>query len=114
MLLKIKDLNFSYSDKEIFCSFDLNAPAGKIIHINGPSGAGKTTLLHLIAGIQSPQSGVITLGEEVFFNNKQIKIEQLEKLINEKNDEDFDLIKENVLKGNKNNMPLWLKSYHGR
>ena len=71
MLLKIKDLNFNYPDKEIFHSFDLKAPAGKIIHINGPSGAGKTTLLHLIAGIQSPQSGAITLGEEVFFNNEQ-------------------------------------------
>ena len=71
MFLEIKDLNFNYPDKEIFRSFDLHAPAGKIIHINGPSGAGKTTLLHLIAGIQSPQSGVITLGEEVFFNNKQ-------------------------------------------
>ena len=71
MLLKIKDLNFNYPDKEIFSSFDLQAPAGKIIHINGPSGAGKTTLLHLIAGIQSPQTGAITLGEEVFFNNDQ-------------------------------------------
>ena len=71
MLLKIKDLNFNYPDKEIFSAFDLQAPAGKIIHINGPSGAGKTTLLHLIAGIQSPQTGAITLGEEVFFNNDQ-------------------------------------------
>jgi iron(III) transport system ATP-binding protein len=71
MLLEIKGLNFKYSDKEIFQSFDLQAPPGKILHINGASGAGKTTLLHLIAGIQSPQSGAITLGEEVFFNNKQ-------------------------------------------
>ena len=71
MLLEIKGLNFNYSDKEIFQSFDLKAPPGKILHLNGPSGAGKTTLLHLIAGIQSPQSGVITLGEEVFYDNKQ-------------------------------------------
>ena len=71
MLLKIKDLNFNYPDKEIFQSFDLKAPPGKILHLNGPSGAGKTTLLHLIAGIQSPQSGAITLGEEVFYDNKQ-------------------------------------------
>ena len=71
MLLEIKGLNFNYPDKEIFQSFDLKAPPGKILHLNGPSGAGKTTLLHLIAGIQSPQSGVITLGEEVFYNNKQ-------------------------------------------
>ena len=71
MLLEIKDLNFNYPDKEIFQSFDLKAPPGKILHLNGPSGAGKTTLLHLIAGIQSPQSGAITLGEEVFYNNDQ-------------------------------------------
>ena len=71
MLLEIKDLNFNYPDKEIFQSFDLKAPPGKILHLNGPSGAGKTTLLHLIAGIQSPQSGAITLGEEVFYDNKQ-------------------------------------------
>jgi iron(III) transport system ATP-binding protein len=71
MLLEIKGLNFNYPGKEIFQSFDLKAPPGKILHLNGPSGAGKTTLLHLIAGIQSPQSGAITLGEEVFYNNKQ-------------------------------------------
>ena len=71
MLLEIKGLNFNYPDKEIFQSFDLKAPPGKILHLNGPSGAGKTTLLHLIAGIQSPQSGAITLGEEVFYDNNQ-------------------------------------------
>ena len=71
MLLEIKGLNFNYPDKEIFQSFDLKARPGKILHLNGPSGAGKTTLLHLIAGIQSPQSGAITLGEEVFYDNKQ-------------------------------------------
>ena len=71
MLLEIKGLNFNYPDKEILHSFDLKAPPGKILHLNGPSGAGKTTLLHLIAGIQSPQSGSITLGEEVFYDNNQ-------------------------------------------
>ena len=71
MLLEIKGLNFNYPDKEIFKSFDLKALPGKILHLNGPSGAGKTTLLHLIAGIQSPQGGVITLGEEVFYHKKQ-------------------------------------------
>ena len=71
MLLEIKGLNFNYPDKEIFQSFDLKALPGRILHLNGPSGAGKTTLLHLIAGIQSPQSGAITLGEEVFYDNKQ-------------------------------------------
>ena len=47
---------------------------------------------------------------KIYFKSKQIKIEQLEKLINEKNDEDFDLIKENVLKGNRNNTNNLLSS----
>ncbi len=47
---------------------------------------------------------------KIFFQNKQIKSEQIDKLINEKSDEDFDLIKENVLKGNKNNTNNLLSS----
>lgn len=34
----------------------------------GPSGAGKSTLLDCIAGLQTPDAGRISLGEEVFFD----------------------------------------------
>ena len=34
----------------------------------GPSGAGKSTLLDCIAGLQTPDSGEIRLGEEIFFD----------------------------------------------
>ena len=43
-------------------SFD--AEPGESIALLGPSGCGKTTLLRLIAGLERPSAGSITIGEE--------------------------------------------------
>ena len=40
-------------------SFDI--PAGEFLALMGPSGSGKTTLLNLIAGIDRPSAGTITV-----------------------------------------------------
>lgn len=51
-------------------SFELEA--GKVLGISGPSGSGKTTLLRVIAGLEVPDSGSVTVdgrvlsGEGVF------------------------------------------------
>ena len=37
--------------------------------IYGPSGAGKTSLLRMLAGLMRPDSGSITIGEEVWFDS---------------------------------------------
>ena len=42
-------------------SFDI--PQGEFLALQGPSGSGKTTLLNLIAGIDRPTNGTITVGE---------------------------------------------------
>ena len=44
---------------------DLLIPPGSVVALTGSSGSGKSTLLHLIAGIDRPDAGSITVGETV-------------------------------------------------
>src|SRR5436305_8475774 len=40
----------------------LNVAPGELVCVVGASGCGKTTLLHMLAGLDSPTSGVIEVG----------------------------------------------------
>ena len=41
----------------------ITVPCGEILSIVGPSGCGKTTLLNIIAGIELPTSGAVTISK---------------------------------------------------
>jgi multiple sugar transport system ATP-binding protein len=43
--------------------FNLTVPSPRMVVLVGPSGCGKTTLLRMIAGLETPTSGTINLGE---------------------------------------------------
>lgn len=60
------DLNLQkkFSSSEDFrLNVSLMVPQGTFLAIQGPSGAGKTTLLRLIAGLEKPDSGHLTVGD---------------------------------------------------
>ena len=59
-LLKVENLKFNYSDKELFndVSFQLNAKEHAVLV--GRNGAGKTTLFDLLVGNISPDKGTIS------------------------------------------------------
>jgi putative ABC transport system ATP-binding protein len=46
---------------EVLHHIDLNVPEGDFLALMGPSGSGKTTLLNMIAGIDTPSQGSVTI-----------------------------------------------------
>lgn len=55
------------SDREVRAvnELDLRCEPGELISLCGPSGCGKTTALRLVAGLETPTSGEIYLGEKL-------------------------------------------------
>jgi putative ABC transport system ATP-binding protein len=46
---------------DVLRDVSIEAPAGQVTAVVGPSGSGKTSLLHLLAGLDRPTSGTVTL-----------------------------------------------------
>lgn len=57
------------AEGSILAHFDLTLRKGEFVTLFGTSGAGKTTLLRLIAGLEQPDSGMIDVEGEVWFDS---------------------------------------------
>jgi len=66
--LIVKDVALRLGDNEILKGVSVAVPAGEVVALLGPSGSGKTTLLRAIAGLETPHSGSIAIGDRVFFD----------------------------------------------
>ena len=60
--LHVEGVRFAYPDgAAVFDAADLQAQAGQIVALVGPSGGGKTTLLRILLGLVNPDEGTATV-----------------------------------------------------
>ena len=64
--ITIKGLSFAYpkSDHYLFKSLNLEFAPGEAVSLLGPSGCGKSSLLHLMAGLNFPSKGTLSINGE--------------------------------------------------
>ncbi|MCD8103700.1 MAG: ATP-binding cassette domain-containing protein [Lachnospiraceae bacterium] len=64
--LRFENLTFSYGNKKekILDQFNLELPLEGLTALSGPSGCGKTTLLRILAGLEKPANGSISIETE--------------------------------------------------
>jgi len=65
VVIEVDNISKGFGDKLLVNQLSFKLPPGGIVGIIGPNGAGKTTLFRMMAGFESPDSGVIQLGETV-------------------------------------------------
>jgi len=64
-LLTVAGLRKSFGEHEVLRSIDLEVRPGQVVALIGPSGSGKTTVLRSLNGLESPDEGRITVGDDV-------------------------------------------------
>jgi cystine transport system ATP-binding protein len=64
-LLTVSGLRKSFGNHEVLRSIDLEVRPGQVVALIGPSGSGKTTVLRSLNGLESPDEGRITVGQDV-------------------------------------------------
>ncbi len=62
MLLKASDLRVAYGETTLFESLSLTLSGPRRVALVGPNGGGKTSLLRVLAGVDAPERGRVTLG----------------------------------------------------
>ncbi|WDL98356.1 ABC-F family ATP-binding cassette domain-containing protein [Alicyclobacillus sp. ALC3] len=64
-ILSASEISKSYGEKTLFDQITFGIDGGDRIGLIGVNGAGKSTLLKIVAGLDSPESGTVTLGSRL-------------------------------------------------
>lgn len=77
-IVEVRDLYkaFFRGEERIDVLMDLNLDVeeGEFLALMGPSGSGKTTLLNLIAGLDSPTTGTILVGDQLISEKSESEL----------------------------------------
>jgi len=61
--LRLENLSKSFGENSVLREISLSIDEGEFVSLLGPSGCGKTTLFKLIAGLETPDSGSVFIGD---------------------------------------------------
>ena len=64
MSIEIRDVCKRFGPFQALDDVTLRVDDGELVALLGPSGCGKTTLLRIIAGLEQPDRGTVSFGEE--------------------------------------------------
>jgi sulfate-transporting ATPase len=62
-VIEFKNVSKAFGDRLLIDNVSFTIPAGAIVGIIGPNGAGKSTLFKMIAGLDTPDSGEVAIGQ---------------------------------------------------
>ncbi|MBX9720481.1 MAG: ATP-binding cassette domain-containing protein, partial [Candidatus Obscuribacterales bacterium] len=70
MVAEFLTVNIQLQIGSFHLAVDFSVPSG-ITVITGASGSGKSTVLNCLAGLRKPNKGIISCGEQVFFDSEK-------------------------------------------
>ncbi|EIX9039375.1 ABC transporter ATP-binding protein [Klebsiella variicola] len=66
--LSVENLHLTYGDNPVLKGVSMTLGRGEVVSLLGPSGSGKTTLLRAVAGLETPTSGRIAIGNRTVYD----------------------------------------------
>ena len=75
-MISVRNLEQRFGEKIVLHVADWSVGAGERFLVIGPSGCGKSTLLHILAGLQRPSSGSVSVFQKDVFSLKNAQIDR--------------------------------------
>jgi iron(III) transport system ATP-binding protein len=64
-MLKLEDVHFSRGRRTVLAGVTLEARAGEVLALVGPTGCGKTTALRILCGLEVPERGRVLVDDQL-------------------------------------------------
>lgn len=68
----VSDLTKSFGGRDVLAGVNFDVEPGEFVSVIGPSGSGKSTIFNMLAGLDTPDSGVVEAPESAYMPQKDL------------------------------------------